>query len=167
MSGAGAEAGLAAWARTSRWNPGDESWGEPQRFRGHAGPGRCGGGRFQAPPSLPSATPEGVTAEDGGRRNQPQLVCVCTRRPQGSCTRSVHTGHTRAVSFHPHSSSREGSSTQVWTRGQSSGRRRHDGQAVYERAFTFRRKCDACIYASYTRAYPFRLMGIHSCVHEV
>ena len=58
MSGTGAEAGLAAWAPMSRWNPGDESWGERLRFRAMPGRGLGGGGQFQALPHFPSATPE-------------------------------------------------------------------------------------------------------------
>ena len=121
VSGAGAEAGLAAWVPTSHWNPGDKSWGEHLRFRGHARPGSWGeaGSRHLPPSPLPPL--RFVTAEDGRRKNQPQH--------RAAASWSVHTGHTCVVSFHPLLSARgTASPTQVWKAGQSSGHRRHSGR---------------------------------------
>lgn len=159
VSGAGAEAGLAAWARTSHWNPGDESWGEHLRFRGQAG------SRHLPPSPLPPLRL--VAAEDGGRRNQPQHVCV-HKTVTGQPHPGVFTQDTPVLCRFILTAARGRAHPPRCGRGD----RAQDiagtmGEAVYERAFTFRQKCDVCIYLSYTRAYPFRLIGIHSCVHEV
>ena len=168
MSGAGAEAGLAAWARTSRWNPGHESWGEHLRFRGHAGPGAGAGeaGSRHLPPS-PLPPLRLVTAEDGGRRNQPHHMCV-HKTVTGQPHPGVLTQDTPVLSRFILTAARgKARPPRCGRRDRAQDVAGTMGEAVYERAFTFRRKCDVCIYASYTRAYPFRLIGISSCVHEV